>query len=54
MFFGDWFYARAVRAVIRHYSDYLKLKVSYIVLWLLLLSQPYCLVTTSFPVMATC
>ena len=40
------FAARAVTAVIRYYSDNLKLKVSYIGLWLLLLSQLYCLVTT--------
>ena len=40
------FAARAVTAVIRYYSDNLKLKVSYTGLWLLLLSQLYCLVTT--------
>ena len=40
------FAAHAVTAVIRYCSDNLKLKVSYIGLWLLLLSQLYCLVTT--------
>ena len=40
------FAPRAVTAVIRHYSDNLKLKVNCIGFWLLLLSQLYCLVTT--------
>ena len=46
MLSGELFAARAVTAVIRYYSDNLKLKVSHIGLWLLLLSQLYCLVTT--------
>ena len=40
------FAARAVTSVIRYYSDNLKLKRSYMGLWLLLLSHLYCLVTT--------
>ena len=40
------FAAGAVTAAIRYYIDNRKLKLSYIGLWLLLLSQLYCLVTT--------